>query len=70
MPKMTEEFVKELIHQLPTETFSFDELREKVPGDYDSFKDILFTLLSEAEPILIQVFDQETKAMRFGRRNR
>lgn len=67
MPKMTEESVKEVIRQLPTETFSFDELREKISGDYDSFKDILFTLLSEAEPSIIQVFDQEAKAMRFVR---
>ena len=65
MPKMTEESVKEVIRQLPTETLSFDELREKISGDYDLFKDILFILLSEAEPSLMQVFDQEAKAMRF-----
>jgi len=67
MPKMTEKSVKEVIRQLPSETFSFDELREKISGDYDLFKDILFTLLSEAEPSLMQVFDQEAKAMRFVR---
>ena len=70
MPKMTEESVKEVIRQLPSETFSFDELREKISGDYDSFKDILFTLLSETEPSIIQVFDQEAKAMRFVRGNK
>ena len=70
MPKMTEELVKEVIRQLPEETFSFDELRGKISGDYDSFKDILFTLLSEAEPSLTQVFDQEAKAMRFIRGNK
>lgn len=69
MPKMTEESVKEVIRQLPTETFSFDELREKLSGDYDSLKHILFTLLSEAEPSLRQVFDQEAEAIRFVRRN-
>jgi len=69
MSKMTEESVKEVIRQLPKETFSFDELREKLSGDYDSLKDILFTLLSEAEPSLIQVFDQEAIAMRFMRGN-
>ena len=68
MPKMTEDSVREVIRQLSSETFSFDELREKISGDYDSFKDILFTLLSEAEPILTQVFDQEAEAMRFVRR--
>ena len=70
MPKMTEESVKEVIRQLPSETFSFDELREKISGDYDSFKDILFILLSEIEPSIIQVFDQEAKAMRFVRGNK
>jgi len=69
MSKITEESVKEAICQLPKETFSFDELREKLSGDYDSLKDVLFTLLSEAEPSLIQVFDQDAKAMRFMRGN-
>ncbi|MEH2363220.1 restriction endonuclease subunit S [Nostoc sp.] len=67
MTKMTKESVKEVICQLPKEKFSFDELRENLTGDYDSLKDILFTLLSEAEPILTQVFDQEERAMRFFR---
>ncbi|MBH8577232.1 restriction endonuclease subunit S [Nostocaceae cyanobacterium CENA369] len=65
--KMTKESVKEAIRQLPKDKFSFDELRENLTGDYDSLKDILFTLLSEAEPILTQVFDQEERAMRFFR---
>ncbi|MEH2128726.1 restriction endonuclease subunit S [Nostoc sp.] len=65
--KMTKESVKETIRQLPKDKFSFDELRENLTGDYDSLKDILFTLLSEAEPILTQVFDQEERAMRFFR---
>lgn len=65
--KMTKESVKEAIRQLPKDKFSFDELRENLTGDYDSIKDILFTLLSEAEPILTQVFDQEERAIRFFR---
>ncbi|MBW4563302.1 MAG: restriction endonuclease subunit S [Mojavia pulchra JT2-VF2] len=67
MTKMTKESVKEAIRQLPQNKFSFDELRENLTGDYDSLKDILFTLLSEAKPILTQVFDQEEQAMRFFR---
>lgn len=67
MPKMTKESVKEAIRKFPNEKFSFDELRENFTGDYDSLKDILFALLSEAEPILTQVFDQEERAMRFFR---
>ena len=65
--KMTEESVKEAIRQLPKDKFSFDELRENIPGNYDSLKDILFALLSEAEPSLEQVFDREEQAMCFVR---
>ncbi|MBL1200956.1 MAG: type I restriction endonuclease subunit S [Nostoc sp. GBBB01] len=67
MTKMTKESVKEVIRQLPKDKFSFDELRENLTGDYDSLKDILFTLLSEADPVLTQVFDQEERAMCFFR---
>ncbi|GBE93906.1 restriction endonuclease subunit S [Nostoc cycadae] len=67
MTKMTKESVKEAIRQLPNDKFSFDELRENLTGDYDSLKDILFTLLSEAKPILTQVFDQEEQAICFFR---
>lgn len=65
MTKMTKESVKEVIRQLPKERFSFDELYEEIPGDYNSLKDILFDLLSETEPSLTQVFDQQERAMRF-----
>ncbi|WP_365742970.1 restriction endonuclease subunit S [Nostoc sp. JL33] len=67
MTKMTKESVKEAIWQLPKDKFSFNELRENLTGDYDLLKDILFALLSEAEPILKQVFDQEEQAMHFVR---
>ena len=67
MTKMTEESVKEAISQLPKDKFSFDELRENIPGNYDLLKDILFALLSEDEPSLKQVFDREEQTMRFVR---
>ena len=67
MTKTTEEFVKEVIRQMPQDTFSFDELRAKLSGDYDSLKDILFNLLDKSEPSIVQVFDQEAEAMRFVR---
>jgi type I restriction enzyme, S subunit len=67
MTKLSQESVKEVIHQLSNDKFSFDELRGKIPGDYDLLKDILFTLLDEEQPILQQVFDQEAKAMCFVR---
>ncbi|MEQ9487061.1 restriction endonuclease subunit S [Coleofasciculus sp. F4-SAH-05] len=72
MTKISSQSLKKLIHQLPNNTFSFEELysdiNEKMSGDYDSIKDILFTLLDESEPSIIQIFDSETKAMRFMRR--
>lgn len=67
MTKITEESVKEAIRQLPKNKFSFDELREHFPGDYDSLKEILFSLLSEAEPSLTQIFDREERTMCFVR---
>ncbi|MEQ9235372.1 restriction endonuclease subunit S [Coleofasciculus sp. E2-BRE-01] len=72
MTKISSQSLKKLIHQLPNNIFSFDELysaiNEKMSGDYDSIKDILFALLDESEPSIIQIFDSETKAMRFMRR--
>ena len=52
---------------MPKEKFSFDELREKLPGDYEQLKEILFVLLGEDNPSITQVFDQSAKAMRFVR---
>lgn len=73
MTKMSKESVKEVIHQLPKNMFSFDELHgeisKKLTGDYDLLKDILFALLDETEPSIMQTFDQEIKAMRFIRRH-
>ena len=73
MTKMSNESVKEAIPQLPDNTFSFnelhDELSKKLTGDYDLLRDILFSLLDETEPSIMQTFDRETKAMRFIRRH-
>jgi restriction endonuclease S subunit len=70
MTKISTESVKEIIHQLPINTLSFNDLRENIPGDYNSLKDILFSLLDESEPIIMQVFDQEVKTMHFVRGNK
>jgi len=68
--KMTGDSVKEIIQNLPQDTFSFDELREKISGDYDEIKDILFNLLAEPNPQIRQVFDTSTQAIRFIRSGR
>jgi type I restriction enzyme S subunit len=74
MNKMSNQSVKQAIHQLPKNTFSFDELHgeisKKLTGAYDLLKDILFALLDETEPSIMQTFDQEIKAMRFIRRHK
>lgn len=67
MSKMSEESVKEVIRQLPKEIFSFDELREKIPSDYESLKDILFSLLDEPEPSIVQIFDPEALTVCFAK---
>ena len=67
MAKITAETVKDAIQQLPKDTFSFDELRDHTSGDYDTVKDILFTLLDETEPSVQQIFDREAQAIRLVR---
>jgi type I restriction enzyme, S subunit len=67
MTKISTESVKEIIHQLPMNMLSFNDLRENLPGDYDSLKNVLFSLLDESEPSIMQVFDQEAKIIHFVR---
>ncbi|MDC3379160.1 restriction endonuclease subunit S [Planctomycetota bacterium] len=50
-----------------TGSFSFDDLRARLPGSYDSLRESLFTLLAEPDPCLSQVFDEESNALRFVR---
>jgi type I restriction enzyme, S subunit len=65
MTKLSKESVKEVISQLTNDSFSFDELRTEISGDYDSLKDILFTLLGEANPSIRQIFDRDSGTIRF-----
>jgi type I restriction enzyme, S subunit len=67
MTRLSQESVKEVICQLPNDEFSFEELREKISGDYDLLKDIFFTLLDETDPIVKQVFNREAETMCFVR---
>jgi type I restriction enzyme S subunit len=59
--------IKAAILKLTTDTFSFDELRSQVAGDYESLKTALFELLAEPTPVVRQVFDKKTKTMRLMR---
>lgn len=68
MGKVSRESVEAAIELLPASGFSFDELSQKVPADYDTLKDVLFSLLSEGSSGLTQFFDKKEKAIRFRRR--
>lgn len=67
MTKVTAQSVKDLIRQLPDDRFTFDDLRTRASIDYETLKEIVFGLLSEAQPTVKQVFDTKTKSMRFVR---
>lgn len=65
MTKITVDSVWQVMHQLPHDSFTFDELRQRFSADYDTLKDVVFQLLGEEHPKLRQVFDPATSAMRF-----
>ena len=67
MKKLSTDFVKDAISQLPRDRFTFDELNAVIQADYDPLKDIIFTLLDETEPPLKQVFDPKAREMHFQR---
>lgn len=64
---ITEDNVIAAISQMPNETFSFDDLYETIPGDYEELKSILTYLLTKDNPSLIQVFDSKSKTLQFKR---
>ncbi len=59
--------IRAAILTLKTDSFSFDDLRAQVAGDYESLKDALFALLGEPTPVVRQVFDKEAKRMQLVR---
>ncbi|MGV3557270.1 restriction endonuclease subunit S [Larkinella arboricola] len=67
MTELSPETVLESIRLLPDEQFTFDELRSQIAADYDTLKEVVFTLLLEKQPALKQVFDPERQAMKFIR---
>ena len=64
---LTIDTLKEIIRGLPTDQFTFDDLRGQVFADYETLKDVVFALLSEVPASLKQVFDTEAKTMRLVR---
>ena len=67
MTKLTTDTLKEIIRSLPTDRFTFDDLRGQVSADYETLKDVVFALLSEAPASVKQVFDAEAQTMRLVR---
>lgn len=67
MQKTTIETISSSIQRLPTDRFTFNELRDHIPEDYDTLKDMVFALLSDPHSGLKQVFDAETGSMHFVR---
>lgn len=59
--------IRAAIRDQTFDRFSFEKLREMVPGNYDALKASLFDLLEEEPPVVRQVFDKETKAIRLQR---
>ena len=64
---LTTDTLKEIIRGLSTDQFTFDDLRGQVSADYETLKDVVFALLSEAPASIKQVFDTEAKTMRLVR---
>jgi type I restriction enzyme S subunit len=65
--KMDKASAQQVIEAMPKGLFTFDELRAKLPGDYDALKEILFSLLDDPQSGVVQVFDKKAKSMRFQR---
>ena len=67
---MTRESILENIQQMSSDQFTFADLQETVTGDYESLKEILFKLLGEEEPIIQQIFDENSERIVFVRGER
>jgi type I restriction enzyme S subunit len=67
MKELDKASVLKAIAAMPADIFAFDDLRARLPGDYDAVRDILFRLLDDPESGIVQVFDKQAKAMRFRR---
>lgn len=51
--------------QTSANSFTFEEIQKDFQGDYDQLKECLFELLSQKKPLIKQIFDQESHAIKF-----
>jgi type I restriction enzyme S subunit len=65
--KVSVDHIREAILAVPNEKFTFEELRQLVPSDYEVIKEAIFSLISSQRPKIKQVFDVEKRAMIFVR---
>lgn len=65
--KFTADTLKATIERMPKPDFTFDDLRSHVSVDYETLKDLIFELLADPESNFKQVFDMQTREMRFQR---
>ncbi|WP_343565478.1 restriction endonuclease subunit S [Kiloniella sp. b19] len=66
-PKMDKNSFANLIQEMPSQTFSFDDLRDAAKQDYEKIKDFLFSELIETSPVIEQFFDETSKSMMLRR---
>ena len=63
MAQVTSDSLKKAIAEIPGSKFTFDQLRHRVPGDYEALRDALFVLLGAPKPPVRQVFDDTNRMM-------
>ena len=68
MPLTTPDSLRSTIKTLPSNRFTFEELRLRTYGDYGSVRDSLFRLLGEKTPVVRQVFDAKTARLLLERK--
>ena len=47
--------------------FEFDDLRAHISGDYDTLKNVVFSMLSDSKPVIKQSFDTDAQTMKLVR---
>lgn len=64
------DFLNAKLPNWPHDGISFQDLRNEFSGSYDDLKDAVFTLLSDENALLRQVFDEKRSVMTLKRRER
>lgn len=57
------------ISKWPANGLTFEEIADRLSGEYDELRDAIFSALSGDSPILTQVFDEKIGAIRLKRRS-